>query len=105
VTPLCGSSVWPNQCGIVRVVGRTSAPPSVVVYALRVASSTTCGSADVDALVDDDDVLPDVDVVAGGAGSCLGGFPCADAPVTTTATSDTTRANVSASFRKTISSP
>ena len=53
----------------------------------------------------DDDVLPDVDVVAGGAGSCLGGFPCADAPVTTTATSDTTRANVSASFRKTISSP
>lgn len=33
------------------------------------------------------------------------GFPCADAPVTTTATSDATRASVRTSFRKAISSP
>jgi len=52
--------------------------------------------------------LPDVvelvdDVVA--PGSFFGGFPCADAPVTTTATRDAMRASETTSFRKTISSP
>jgi len=31
VTPLFGSVVCPNQCGIVRVVGSTVAPPPSVV--------------------------------------------------------------------------
>jgi len=121
VTPLCGSSVWPNQCGIVRVDGRTTAPPNVAVDACIRASSITCGCDAVDALDEvelvDEDVLlvedvvvvdedvPLPDAVPWSLFPGLAGFPWAEAPVTMTATSDTTRARASASFRKAISSP
>jgi hypothetical protein len=88
-------------------------------------SPRTIGSAAVPAAVDDellddelldaelvelvDDVSPDPLPVEPGSFfpefPGLAGFPCAEAPVTTTAISDTTRASASASFRKTISSP
>jgi hypothetical protein len=118
---LCGSAVDPKKCGIVRVVGSTSAPPSTVVSACSFESSTTCGSDAVeppeDAMPDDelvDELLVDeesveVDVLSRDAAWSLfpgfAGFPCADAPVTTTASSEPARARPSASFRKTISSP
>jgi hypothetical protein len=35
VTPLLGFNVLPNQCGTVRVVGRTDAPPTVVSVAFN----------------------------------------------------------------------
>ena len=60
---MCGSSVWPNQCATVRVVGRTVAPPSVVLRALIVESSSTIGFAAVPAGADDDEVL-DEEVLA-----------------------------------------
>jgi hypothetical protein len=44
VTPLFGSTDEPHQCGIVRVVGSTSAPPIVTDFAFSDASSMSCGS-------------------------------------------------------------
>src|SRR6266481_8919086 len=46
--PLCGSSVDPHQCGIVRVVGSTLAPPIVVVSACSCESAITCGAPRAD---------------------------------------------------------
>jgi hypothetical protein len=92
------------------------------VRACSFESSTTCGSNEFDELLDDevlddevveellvDEELIEEDVASPDAAWSLfpgfAGFPRADAPVTTTATSDATKARASASFRKTISSP